>query len=86
MDIKVTSDGTGMGTSVAADGRPMRGLCAIEIAPISGPDDIVTARLRFDLLRLDMVGKGTAHIAHPETGEIKEVASIRFADGSEFTF
>ena len=86
MDIKVTSDGIGHGTVVTVDGRPLKGVCGIEIDPINGPDDIVTARLRFVPLKLNMVAQAVAQMCHPETGEIMDVASIRFSDGSEFTF
>lgn len=86
MDIRITSDGIGCGTTVTCEGRELRGVCGIEFNPITGPDDLVTARLRFDCIVLDMIVKATAQMAHPETGEMKDVASIRFADGSEFTF
>lgn len=79
--------GIGRGTTVTdpATGQSLQCVERIGIEPF-GADDIVRVNLTVGLAEIDIEGTPTFFLTHPRTGEMREVAAIRLADGEVIEF
>lgn len=83
--IKITNgDGWGRNTIVtdAATGDPINGIYQLRLS--MGLEGFTVARVEFRSVEVQATARAIFMVAHPETGEVKEVASIAFADGTSW--
>lgn len=52
--------------------------------PMFGAYDVVKVEAVIGMAQINVEGVPTIMVAHPMTGEMKPIASITFADGTEF--
>ncbi|GAN49710.1 hypothetical protein ACXR8U_13755 [Methylobacterium radiotolerans] len=84
--VKVASQGgMGFGTRVvdAESGAEVHGVERIAI-PEFGADDLIRVELRLALMEFEVEGRPHFQMIDPGSGVIMDVASITFADGTEF--
>ena len=85
MHVRIVSDGTAAGTEVVDEGGvALRGIERLALTVV--PQDVVRVDLHLSLLKVDARAEARVFGTHPSTGEIKQVSSITFADGSEYKF
>jgi hypothetical protein len=84
--VKVISEvGLGLGTKVVDvdSGVEIKGIEAIKVM-VDDADSVVRVNLTIALAQVDANGKAKYFACHPTTGDLLEVETVIFADGTVF--
>lgn len=80
--VTVKSDGSASGTTIAADGKEIRGIRAVRFEHSAG--DYPEINLDLCCATVEVAGLPVFHVTDPVSGEMKELLRVEFKDGSQW--